>query len=76
MRQHTKDGVRSLEELLAEQSKGRFDCGGPLDGWNLSPEDVALYIARHRQIQNPLGPSARQFDPRSQKAFEGLAKGR
>lgn len=23
----------------------QYDCGGPLDGWGLSPDEVAAYLA-------------------------------
>jgi hypothetical protein len=39
-------------QVLSERTKGPHDCGGPLDGWNLSLEDLTLFAARHRAIQN------------------------
>jgi hypothetical protein len=40
-------------KLLSVQDAnyGPHDCGGPLDGWSLSFEDLTLFAARHRAIQ-------------------------
>jgi hypothetical protein len=37
--------------MMRERTALRWDAGGPLDGWDLSPEDLALFAARHRAIQ-------------------------
>ena len=39
-------------DALREARRSPHDCGGPLDGWCLSPEDVVLFLARHRALQN------------------------
>ena len=55
----TGDGKNLALAALRESLRGPHDCGGPLDGWNLSPEDVTLFLARHRAIQNgAMGPGA------------------
>ena len=42
-------------EALREAVRGPHDCGGPLDGWGLSPEDLVLFLARHRSILANVG---------------------
>ena len=39
-------------EALQQRAQGPHDApGGPLNGWNLSPADLALFQARHPGIQ-------------------------
>ena len=46
------EGQNLVLDALRASLRGPHDCGGPLDGWGLSAEDLRLFSARHRAIQN------------------------